>query len=62
MKENDSFLFVGNMPLFGELLDEVLSLTQKDWLSYKERKAAGGAAAENTDTIPLIYDLKHRID
>jgi quercetin dioxygenase-like cupin family protein len=62
MKENNSFLFIGNMPLFDELLDEVMSLTQKDWLSYKERKAAGGAAAENTDTIPLIYDLKHRIN
>jgi aspartyl/asparaginyl beta-hydroxylase (cupin superfamily) len=62
MKENDSFLFVGKMPSFKELLDEVLSLTQKDWLDYKKRKLAGGAAAENTDTIPLVYDLKHRIN
>ena len=62
MKENNSFLFIGNMPLFSELLDEVSSLTEKDWLSYKERKSAGGAAAENTDTIPLIYDPKHGIN
>lgn len=62
MKENDSFLFVGKIPSFKELLDDVLSLTQKDWLDYKKRKLAGGAAAENTDTIPLVYDLKHRID
>lgn len=62
MKENNSFLFIGEMPSFGELLDDVLSLTQKDWLEYKKRKAAGGAAAENTDTIPLVYDLKHRIN
>jgi quercetin dioxygenase-like cupin family protein len=62
MKENDSFLFIGKMPSFKELLDDVLSLTQKDWLDYKQRKSAGGAAAENTDTIPLVYDLKHRID
>jgi len=62
MKENDAFFFVGNMPSFDGLLNEVLFLTQKDWLDYKKRKLAGGAAAENTDTIPLVYDLKHRIN
>jgi hypothetical protein len=62
MKENDAFLFIGDMPFFDELLNDVLSLTQKDWSEYKERKKAGGAAAENTDTIPLIYDLKHRLN
>jgi hypothetical protein len=62
MKENNSFLLIGDMPSFDELLNEVLSLTQKDWMEYKKRKAAGGVAAENTDTIPLVYDLKHRID
>ena len=62
MKENNSFLLIGDMPSFGELLNEVLSLTQKDWMEYRKRKAAGGVAAENTDTIPLVYDLKHRID
>ena len=62
MKENEAFLLIGDMPSFGELLNDVLSLTQEDWVEYKKRKAAGGVAAENTDTIPLVYDLKHRID
>lgn len=50
------------MPQFENLLKSVTSLTQEDWLGYKKRKAAGGAAAENTDTIPLMYDLKHRLN
>jgi hypothetical protein len=62
MKENDAFLFVGNMPSFNSLLNETLSLTPEDWKKYKERKAARGAAAENTDTIPLIYDIKQRLN
>ena len=62
MKENDAFFFIGNMPSFDGLLNEVLSLTQEDWLGYRKRKTAGGAAAENTDTIPLVYDLKHRLN
>jgi hypothetical protein len=62
MKENDAFFFVGNMPSFDDLLNEVLFLTQEDWLEYRKRKTAGGAAAENTDTIPLMYDLKHRLN
>ena len=62
MKENNAFLFVGDMPLFHDLLNDVLSLTQKDWSEYRERKRVGGAAAENTDTIPLVYDLKHRLN
>jgi hypothetical protein len=62
MKENEAFLFIGNMPSFNELLDEVLSITHEDWSKYKERKNAGGLAAENTDTIPLVYDTKHRLN
>lgn len=62
MKENEAFLFVGNMPSFDELLRDVLSLTPKDWLKYGERKKRGGAASVNTDTIPLIYDLRHRLN
>ena len=62
VKENNSFLFVGEMPLFKDLLNDVLSLTQEECTYYKKRKSAGGAAAENTDTIPLVYDLEHRID
>ena len=62
MKENEAFFFVGNMPSFNGLLNEVLSLTQEDWLGYRKRKTAGGVAAENTDTIPLMYDLKHRLN
>jgi hypothetical protein len=62
MKENEAFSYIGKMPLFENLLKSVLSLTQEDWLGYKKRKTAGGAAAENTDTIPLVYDLKHRLN
>lgn len=50
------------MPAFEDLLDEVLSLGLEDWSSYTKRKTAGGAAAENTDTIPLMYDVKHRLN
>ena len=62
MKENEAFLYVGKMPLFENLLESIMSLTQEKWLDYKKRKTAGGAAAENTDTIPLMYDLKHRVN
>ena len=62
MKENEAFQFIGNMPQFENLLKSVTSLTQEDWLGYRERKTAGGAAAGNTDTIPLMYDLKHRLN
>ena len=62
MKENEAFLYVGEMLLFDGLLKNVLSITQEDWLGYRKRKAAGGAAAENTDTIPLMYDTKHRLN
>ena len=62
MKENEAFTFIGNMKSFTALLDEVHKLTLSEWLEYKKRKMAGGAAAENTDTIPLIYDLKHRLN
>ena len=62
MKENDAFLFIGDMPSFDKLLNKTISLTPEDWKKYKERKAAGGAAAEKTDTIPLVYDLKQRLN
>jgi hypothetical protein len=62
MKENEAFLFIGEMPLFNNLLDEVLLLTDEDWTEYDDRKKTRGAASAVTNTIPLIYDLKHRID
>ena len=62
MKEKTGFQFIGEMPLFDKLLSEVLSLTDKDWTEYEDRKKTRGAASANTDTIPLIYDLKHRIN
>jgi aspartyl/asparaginyl beta-hydroxylase (cupin superfamily) len=62
MKENNAFFFVGYIPSFDDLLNEVLALTTKDWVAYTKRKIAGGAAAENTETIPLVYDIKHRIN
>lgn len=62
MKENEAFLFLGKMPLFHELLNEVLLLTDEQWTEYEDRKKTRGAASAKTDTIPLIYDLKHRIN
>ena len=60
MKENNAFLFVGKMPSFKDLLDDVSSIPQEEWVRYRDRKV--GIAAEKTDTIPLIYDNKHRIE
>lgn len=60
MKENNAFLFVGNMPSFKDLLDEVSSIPEEEWVRYMDRRV--GVAAGKTDTIPLIYDKKHRID
>ena len=62
MKENKAFQFIGNMPRFDDLLSEVLLLTDQDWSKYTDRKLYGGAAAENTKTIPLMFDLKNRIN
>ena len=62
MKENEAFRFIGNMARFDDLLLEVLSLTEEDWSKYTKRKLYGGAAAENTKTIPLMFDLKNRIN
>ncbi len=50
------------MARFDDLLLEVLSLTEEDWSKYTKRKLYGGSAAENTKTIPLIFDLKNRIN
>ena len=60
MKENKAFTFLGHMPSFNELSRDVLSLKNEDWLKYKDRKM--GAAGANTNTIPLIYDTKHRLN
>jgi hypothetical protein len=62
MKENNAFLFIGDMPSFAGLLDEVLVLTTEDWTKYTERKKTGGVASKTTETIPLMYDTKHRIN
>jgi hypothetical protein len=62
MKENQAFLYVEKMPSFDALLSDVLSLESEDWSKYKGRKLAGGAAAYNTETIPLIYDTEHRLN
>lgn len=58
MKENFSFKRLGTLPLFEELIPVVLNFTEYDWVSYRERKKRGGIAAENTDTIPIIYNPK----
>jgi len=61
MKENEAFQFIGDMPSFDDLLGEVISLTPEDWFEYQERKKIGGAAGGNTDTIPLVYDVKQKL-
>jgi aspartyl/asparaginyl beta-hydroxylase (cupin superfamily) len=62
MKENQAFLYIEKMSSFDALLNDVLSLTSEDWSKYTDRKSAGGPAAYNTDTIPLVYDTKHRLN
>jgi hypothetical protein len=62
MKENEAFVFIGDMPLFNDLLNNVLSLIPEDWSKYKDRKNTGGVASYNSDTIPLIYDTRHRLN
>lgn len=62
MKENNAFLFIGDMPSFAGLLGEVLDLSIEDWTKYTERKKTGGVASKTTDTIPLMYDTKHRLN
>ena len=62
MKENNAFFFIGDMPSFAGLLNEVLNLTTEDWTRYTERKKTGGIASKNTHTIPLMYDKKHRLN
>jgi quercetin dioxygenase-like cupin family protein len=62
MKENRAFQFIGEMPMFDKLLTEVLSLTDEDWTEYEGRKKRRGAASAVTDTIPLFYDVRQRID
>jgi hypothetical protein len=62
MRENKAFQLIGEMPLFDKLLNDVLALTDNDWMEYGDRKKTRGAASANTDTIPLMYDTEHRID
>lgn len=62
MKENNAFLFIGDMTSFSGLLNEVLNLTEEDWTRYTARKKTGGIASKNTHTIPLMYDTKHRLN
>lgn len=42
------------MPEFDELCAAVLSFSEQDWVEYINRKS--GIAAENSQTIPLLYD------
>ena len=60
MKENQPFTYFGQLPNFNSLLNKVLSLNEPQWLSYKQRKT--GVAAEKTDTIPLVYDKKIKLN
>jgi len=55
MNEDFCFKLIGYMPMFSSMLDSVSMFTEADWVSYSERKKRGGAAAEKSDTIPLIY-------
>jgi aspartyl/asparaginyl beta-hydroxylase (cupin superfamily) len=60
MKENQPFTYFGNLPDFNGLVSKVLSLNESQWTSFKERNS--GVAAEKTDTIPLVYDKKIRLN
>ena len=62
MKENEAFRYIGDIPLFERLLNDVLSLTLEDWSKYKQRKMTKSVATINADTIPLIYDEMHQIE
>jgi len=62
MKESESFKFIGETPSFDSLLTQISLLSEDDWTQYRERRLRGGAAAEQTDTIPLIYDLAQNIN
>ena len=60
MIENNAFQYMGKIDNFNLLLQKVLELTEEDWNKYKKRNS--GVAAEYSDTIPLIYDPKLKIN
>ena len=62
MIEEFSFKFLGNINNFDELLSDVSSLCDDDWNRYQERKNTQSIAGGYSDTIPLIYDTKMRIE
>jgi hypothetical protein len=57
MKENSPFTYLGQMENFHSIYEKVSLFTEPDWVKYSERKV--GIAAENSDTIPLMYDPKN---
>lgn len=57
MNESFSFFNLGVISDLETLQSIVVSFSEEEWLKYAARKRRGGIAAENTDTIPLLYNL-----
>lgn len=58
MIESFNFFRVGELGSINELINAVDEFDNNKWTLFYERKLARGVAAENTDTIPLLYDPK----
>lgn len=59
MIEDFNFFRIGQLASINELTAATKVFDDKKWVSFIDRKVARGIAAENTDTIPLLYDPKH---
>lgn len=58
MIETFNFLQIGQLKSINELVAATKVFDDTKWVSFVDRKVARGIAAENTDTIPLLYDPK----
>jgi aspartyl/asparaginyl beta-hydroxylase (cupin superfamily) len=61
MKEEFSLKMLGNIPSFESLSMSVSQFSDQEWNKYRDRAKAKGLAAENSDTIPLLYDPRQKI-
>ncbi len=62
MKEVQPFKYLGELTNIARLQAMVDGFSELDWNTYKERKYMNGVAGGVTETIPLIYDPKQRIN
>lgn len=56
MIEEFSFKLLGIAPSFDSIFKIVEEIDDIEWKEYLDRKRFGGIAAENTDTVPIIYN------